>query len=86
MLKVLITKNSQGDILDVLTTTDTEMLIVTEQPNGGISAQLLTGEKKDKASFREAAWDALAAGIDSAAAQEYGVQLSPSTIKFLQKL
>lgn len=84
--KLLITKSPQGEILEVLSTSEVEVLVVTDTEQGGISAATLGANKLDRAAFREHSWDALAVGLDSSSAEEKGVHIDAPTIKFLQKL
>lgn len=84
--KILVTRNAQGDILDVASTADVEILTITDTEQGGITADVYKATKLDRASFREQAWDALAVGLDSSAAEEHDVNLKVSTIKFLHHL
>lgn len=84
--KILVTRNAQGDILDVASTADVEILTITDTEQGGISADVYAASKSDRANFREKAWDALAIGLDSSAAEEHDVKLKVSTIKFLHQL
>lgn len=85
MVKLLITKHHDGTIA-INGTQNAEVILVEEDTEGGLKAQVKSCEKLRLPDFRNHVWDSLAAGLDEKSAAAHNITLSADVLKYLMNL